>query len=166
MATPITLPESLIRVATGRKTDPSAVLSRIFRKIDADRSGGISESEFIDVLVRIREKMAARNAAGPLADLSGEDVFNQLDIDGDGSLTEAELAGLRALVGRANPQLAAIHGGGDFRTLLESLEEGSSEGMDADGDGKVSLAELLAANRRAVLDDVLMQLGETTDFSI
>lgn len=94
---------------------------------------------------------AEAQARGPQAE---RPTFEQIDADGDGSVTQAELDGFRT--GRAAARFAAMDADGDGSVTAAELAAGDAarradrmiERLNSDGDGALSQAELEAREGR------------------
>lgn len=137
---------------------------RMFSKVDSDGSGGVSASEFDNMMSNVSSKTGAS-----LGDSS--EMFSKMDSDGDGSLTSGELgngmksamksqmstmafsqsreAGMPAMGGMPpNPLLAEAAGSTESASsaqATDSAEESTTyDALDTDQDGTVSEMERLA----------------------
>jgi len=69
------------------------IRAQLFKKADADQSGGLSLTEFTAVGQKVPAGPA--ESAGTSASDAAKAVFDQLDTNGDGTVSEAEMAAAR-----------------------------------------------------------------------
>ncbi|PZW42138.1 EF hand domain-containing protein [Humitalea rosea] len=107
------------------------IRAQLFKKADADQSGGLTLSEFTALGQSLPGGPAA--TAGTSATDAAQAMFSRRDTDGDGSLTEAEMDVRRppeggglgpdvlaALFGQQESSQAAT-GGGQVQALMQQL---------------------------------------------
>ncbi|HET6878998.1 MAG TPA: EF-hand domain-containing protein [Pirellulales bacterium] len=105
------------------KADPKADRSGLFKQVDANGDGQISEAEVPEDKRRLFGRLVSRG-----------------DANGDGQLSLEEFTKAMADDERTAPP--AQPGGEQFRQFLESDPQEVFKRLDANGDGKIELSEL------------------------
>jgi Ca2+-binding EF-hand superfamily protein len=72
-----------------RKPDPEEAAQRLFDQLDSTGQGYIEKSDLASVLEKVSSSSEASNLDTDEADL--DELFSQMDTDGDGKVTEEEL---------------------------------------------------------------------------
>ncbi|WP_460451806.1 EF-hand domain-containing protein [Alsobacter sp. SYSU BS001988] len=115
--------------------DPALLMS----KVDGDSSGSVSKDEFSSFLQSLDKSTGGligiqAQASGGTTQSVAASLFGKLDADGDGSLSQAELAAVKD--GRGPPPPRSANG---------SLADQLMASFDANGDGAISKDEISAA---------------------
>lgn len=100
------------------REEKAAMREQMMAKADTDSSGGLSIEEFTEVAAN-RPMGGAESAEGK----SVEDIFAEIDADGDGELTSAEM---EEHMEANRPQMSAQTGAA-LTMLQESLNSSSTE---------------------------------------
>ena len=100
------------------REEKAAMREQMMAKADTDSSGGLSIEEFTEVAAN-RPMGGAESAEGK----SVEDIFAEIDADGDGELTSAEM---EEHMEANRPQMSAQTGSA-LTMLQESLNTSSTE---------------------------------------
>ena len=100
------------------REEMAAMREQMMAKADTDSSGGLSIEEFTEVAAN-RPMGGAESAEGK----SVEDIFAEIDADGDGELTSAEM---EEHMEANRPQMSAQTGAA-LTMLQESLNSSSTE---------------------------------------
>ncbi|MFH1022834.1 MAG: EF-hand domain-containing protein [Planctomycetota bacterium] len=139
--------------------------AQMFKDLDTDGNGVLSSGEFAVMQEKMKARMSETGETGNTGSTPAVgDVFGEADTDGDGSLSLEEFSALGAKRGGPPPGPppggaagGAGAAGSAIETLLDALnsndESEKSEAvnfLDTDGDGKVSLKELLAGLQKYV----------------
>jgi len=132
----------------------------VFKKMDANGDGSVSEQEFVSAMVSISPQGAnAADSADAQARAAAE--FKKIDTNGDGSISESELAaGMKAHEAEHQGRTPAASGGGSGSGSPHGAPPAVGSGSQAQGasssssqtydpadtnkDGKVSEQEALA----------------------
>jgi Ca2+-binding EF-hand superfamily protein len=132
------------KAASGKpsaESDPYAGYRRIFRRLDADGDGRVTEAEYIR-----RTKWPEEKA---------RKIWRASDGDGDGAVTEAEYCENRRVTDKAKEVFAWLDADGDGSvTEAEAVAAARRvfAAMDADGSGKVNIPEFLGARWKWQVD--------------
>lgn len=114
--------------------DPDAEFKRIFRRMDADGDGSLTEAEYVE---RTRWPEAKARA-----------IWRASDGDGDGKVTEREYCRNRHVTDKAKEVFGWIDGDGDGKVTEKEVVAFASRAfreMDRDKDGEVNIPEYLGA---------------------
>lgn len=98
------------------------IRAQLFKKADADQSGGLDISEFTALGQSLPGGPAA--TAGASATDAAQAMFSRLDTDGDGALTKAAMAARRPpdmLAAMLGQQESAEASGGQVQALMQQL---------------------------------------------
>jgi Ca2+-binding EF-hand superfamily protein len=135
----------------------------MFTFFDRNSDGALDEKEAANLPAPIALRQSIGNGFTP--PLGEAPVFKELDANGDGKVSVAELAGFYRKTGLGN----ALIGVGRIPTSAE-LTEALLKNLDTDGDGKVSEKELKAAaeslKKLDKNDDELIGAGELVPKSL
>ncbi|OYD51968.1 EF-hand domain-containing protein [Acidovorax kalamii] len=126
-----------------RASRPPPSPERLLSKIDADGSGGVSDTELQGLLDDVAKKTGMSSQA------SAADLVKQYDANGDGSLNADELGKTMQNVLPPPPSTMAFaqSRSGDSSTSAAATGEAGDDlfgKVDSDGDGSVSQTELQA----------------------
>ena len=157
--------------ATGQAGDD------LFGKVDSDGDGSVggfwspaavSNTVSKTELQALLEAMSGGTASQ--AGVSSDDVFSQLDADGDGSLTQAEFDAGRpsGAAGEAGRGMQAMGGmppppGGPDGASASANSTTTYDALDTNKDGEVSLTERLAGSPSSVEQDAITALFNAID---
>ncbi len=147
---------------------PAPSPERLLSKLDADGSGGVSDTELQGLMDDVAKK------TGISSQTSAADLVKQYDSDADGSLNADELGKTMQSVLPAPPStMAFAQSRGDSDTATGQAGDDLFGKVDSDGDGSVSQTELQAlleamsggtASKTGVSsDDVFSQLDADGD---
>lgn len=132
--------------------------------MDSDGDGAVSKTE----LQALLEAMSGGTASQ--AGVSSDDVFSQLDADGDGGLTQAEFDAGRpsGAAGEAGGGMQAMGGmpappGGPGGASASADSTTTYDALDTNKDGEVSLTERLAGSPSSVEQDAITALFNAID---
>lgn len=116
--------------------------AKMFAKVDADGSGGVDKSELQSLLDDVTQKTGVSNST------STDELFSQIDSNGDGNLSQDELGeGMKSIM---PPPPSTI----DFAQSRSGSGDDLFGKLDTDGSGAVSQEEL-----QALLDKVASDHG-------
>ena len=120
----------------------------MFSQLDADSDGAISESEFL--------------AAKPddVTTEMAQQLYNSFDADSDKSLTAEEYAGA---MNNAPPPPPPPNGGNSAKAADTEYASDAVSALDTNGDGVISLEELLAAKSDDVSNELAQQVFNILD---
>lgn len=105
----------------------SHLQDKMLKKMDADGSGGVEQSEFQAALEKVAGKLGIDVGEG------ASELYASLDADQDGSLNGGEVGSLlQSLFASASNTQAFVQSRGDEARFAE---------LDADSDGQISMAE-------------------------
>ncbi len=139
---------SVSNVLSGSYASFSAARQAAFQKADADGTGGLSLEEF--------QALGPKDGKKVDGATSVEDLFSQIDTDGNGEVTQTELdAKAKADFASRMQQGGALSGA----NLLQASASGSPDQdfltkADTDGDGVLSLDEFKAAKPADAPEDI------------
>ena len=139
-----------------QRPDPSKMANSLFSKLDTKGQGYIEKGDLQSAL----DQIPAKKSSGAVP--SADDIFQALDNDGDGKVTQQEMSdSVTKLVDQLNSQLQNMRmggkGGGMSKSdpgsrvdgadrtaqMLNSLTQ-NFDAADTDHDGKVSTQEAMA----------------------
>ncbi|MCO5354146.1 XopAW family type III secretion system calcium-binding effector [Acidovorax kalamii] len=151
-----------------RASRPAPSPERLLSKLDADGSGGVSDTELQGLLDDVAKK------TGVSSQTSAADLVKQYDSDGDGSLNADELGKTMQSVLPPPPStMAFAQSRGNSDAATGQAGDDLFGKVDSDGDGSVSQTELQAlleamsggtASKTGVSsDDVFSQLDADGD---
>ena len=112
-------------------------LKQIFRRLDADGDGSLTEAEYV--------------AGSRFAAETARRIFHASDADGDGKVTEAEYIDNRLVTDKAKEVFAWIDADGDgamTRQEIAARIDRVFKEMDADADGRVTTPEFMSSRWR------------------
>lgn len=116
--------------------------AKMFAKVDADGSGGVDKSELQSLLDDVTQKTGVSNST------STDELFSQIDSNGDGNLSQDELGeGMKSIM---PPPPSTM----DFAQSRSGSGDDLFGKLDTDGSGAVSQEEL-----QALLDKVASDHG-------
>lgn len=116
--------------------------AKMFAKVDADGSGGVDKSELQSLLDDVTQKTGVSNST------STDELFSQIDSNGDGNLSQDELGeGMKSIM---PPPPSTM----DFAQSRSGSGDDLFGKLDTDGSGAVSQDEL-----QALLDKVASDHG-------
>lgn len=124
-----------------RASRPAPSPERLLSKLDADGSGGVSDTELQGLLDDVAKK------TGVSSQTSAADLVQQYDSDGDGSLNADELGKtMQSMLPPPPSTMAFAQSRGDSDTAAATGQAGDDlfGKVDGDGDGAVSQTELQA----------------------
>jgi len=139
---------SVSSMLSGSYASFSAAKQAAFQKADADSTGGLSLEEF--------QALGSKDGKKVDGATSVQDLFSQIDTDGNGEVTQTELdAKAKADFASRLQQGGALSGA----NLLQASESGSPDQdfltkADTDGSGSISLDEFKAAKPADAPDDI------------
>ncbi|MBT9513611.1 MAG: EF-hand domain-containing protein [Acidovorax sp.] len=143
-----------------RASRPPPSPERLLSKIDADGSGGVSDTELQGLLDDVAQK------TGVSSQTSAADLAKQYDSDGDGSLNADELGKTMQSVLPPPPSTMAFaqSRSGDSSSATATGQAGDDlfGKVDSDGDGAVSQTELQAL-LEAMSGGTASQTGVSSD---
>lgn len=125
-------------------------MSAKFQADDTDQSGGLSLDEFTQAMENGPEGPGGPEKAGGPPPPPAEEVFSQLDLDGDGEVTEAELAASRPGEQQSSTPTDTL------AALLSAQEEESSSSL-------VDLLSSASETEESSETDLLSQILSTLD---
>ena len=115
--------------------DPDAGYKRIFKRLDADGDGAVTEKEYVE-----RSRWQDKNKARA--------IWRASDANGDGKVTEAEYCRNRRVTDKAKEVFAWLDANRDGK-VTEAEAVGRAKRifaeMDRDGDGQATIPEALGA---------------------
>jgi len=120
------------------REDQRPPLKRIFKHLDADGDGFLTEDEYTR-RARFGDPEKARH------------IFHASDADRDGKVTEAEYVANRIVTDKAKEVFAWINSNGDAvmtRREVAACVDRVFEEMDSDTDGRVTIPEFMRARWR------------------
>jgi hypothetical protein len=150
----------------GMQSIMSQMQTKMFKKADADGSGGIDAKEFGSMV---------QNSPMGQAGISSEDQtnqFNKLDVDGNGSLTQAEMEkGMKDMMSQFQSTMQSFGGGsggasappaGDnvLQSLLDSIGK-TSEGSGQKKSDGVGNQNRDTASLQKTLEQLISKLNST-----
>lgn len=141
-----------------RASRPAPSPERLLSKIDADGSGGVSDTELQGLLDDVAKK------TGVSSQTSAADLVKQYDADGDGSLNADELGQTMQSVLPPPPSTMAFaqSRSGDSSSGTGRAGDDLFGKVDSDGDGSVSKTELQAL-LEAMSGGTASQMGVSSD---
>jgi Ca2+-binding EF-hand superfamily protein len=114
----------------------SEMAQTMFKKLDSDQSGGVSQEEFAANFM----KPPGKNNSSSGIDTA--DIFKKIDTDGDGSVSESEL---QSFVSQMPPPPGIPGPQGMDSVSLSRLSQDLLKSLDADNNGGISASELESA---------------------
>lgn len=142
-----------------RASRPAPSPERLLSKIDADGSGGVSDTELQGLLDDVAKK------TGVSSQTSAADLVKQYDANGDGSLNADELGQTMQSVLPPPPSTMAFaqsRSGDSSSTATGQAGDDLFGKVDSDGDGSVSKTELQAL-LEAMSGGTASQTGVSSD---
>ncbi len=139
-----------------RASRPPPSPERLLSKIDADGSGGVSDTELQGLLDDVANK------TGVSSQTSAADLVKQYDSDGDGSLNADELGKTMQSVLPPPPSTMAFAQSRSSATATGQAGDDLFGKVDSDGDGAVSQTELQAL-LEAMSGGTASQTGVSSD---
>ncbi len=142
-----------------RASRPAPSPERLLSKIDADGSGGVSDTELQGLLDDVAKK------TGVSSQTSAADLVKQYDANGDGSLNADELGQTMQSVLPPPPSTMAFaqsRSGDSSSTATGQAGDDLFGKVDSDGDGSVSKTELQAL-LEALSGGTASQMGVSSD---
>lgn len=140
-----------------RASRPGPSPERLLSKIDADGSGGVSDTELQGLLDDVAQK------SGVSSQTSAADLIKQYDSNGDGNLNADELGKTMQSVLPPPPStMAFAQSRGDNDTATGQAGDDLFGKVDSDGDGAVSKTELQAL-LEAMSGGTASQTGVSSD---
>ena len=141
-----------------RASRPAPSPERLLSKIDADGSGGVSDTELQGLLDDVAKK------TGVSSQTSAADLVKQYDANGDGSLNADELGQTMQSVLPPPPSTMAFaqSRSGDSSSGTGQAGDDLFGKVDSDGDGSVSKTELQAL-LEAMSGGTASQMGVSSD---
>jgi len=112
-------------------------LKQIFKRLDADGDGSLTEAEYVG-----RSRFAAETA---------RKIFHASDANGDGKVTEAEYIDNRTVTDKAKEVFFWLDADDDnvmTRQEVAARIDRVFKEMDADGDGRVTIPEFMSSRWR------------------
>jgi Ca2+-binding EF-hand superfamily protein len=155
--------EDVMQISSSSWTqDLSTFQQDMFKKIDADGSGGISKDELSAFVANGPGGSASSNSAS--GGLSIDQIFSQIDTNGDGTIDQSEnnafLQAHQPPHGAGGPHRGHRgHGHHDTDTLAEALFSKA----DTDGNGTVTADQLKAALPQSANSDAFDSLLDSAD---
>jgi Ca2+-binding EF-hand superfamily protein len=112
-----------------QRPDFSQMREMMFKKADADDSGGINKDELTTMISQ------APSGIGGIPKPSAEDMFAKLDGDGDGEISQSEHEeGMQVMMEKFQKMTGSFSGSSDmFDTLLKKLRESDEKQSQATG---------------------------------
>ena len=118
-----------------KRGDPDAGFKRIFRRLDADGNGVVTETEYVE-----RSRWKDKNKARA--------IWRASDANGDGKVSEAEYCENRRVTDKAKEVFAWLDANRDGKVteaeVLARAKRVFAE-MDRDGNGEATIPEVLGA---------------------
>ncbi len=154
-----------------RASRPAPSPERLLSKIDADGSGGVSDTELQGLLDGVAKK------TGVSSQKSAADLVKQYDANGDGSLNADELGKtMQSAMPPPPSTMAFAQSRGGSETTTSQVGDDLFSKVDSDGDSAVSNTELqallevmsggIASQMGISSDDVFSQLDADADGSL
>ena len=119
---------------SAEEPDPDATFKRIFKRIDANDDGVITQQEYVD-----RSRWQDKNQARA--------IWRASDANGDGKVTEAEYCENRRVTDKAKEVFAWLDANRDGRVNEREIVDRAKEvfvEMDRNGNAEVTIPEFLA----------------------
>jgi len=135
--------------------DTTALLQKLFKKLDKNGDGSVTKDE-------LKTALSDANSGSAVSDSTVDDLFTQLDADGSGDVSELELeaAGQQMRPPPGGPGGPGCAGG----PSASNMAQGLFQTADTDGDGKITKDQLFSAlSQNGPTPDNMDQIWSETD---